>query len=586
MKRFINTLVRQTGADRIFKKLHEKNVETAWIFSGGAIMHLVDKFHNSDRIKYIVNSHEQNCVHAATGYARSSGKTGVVITTSGPGITNAITGMLDAINDSTPLVVLSGQVSLATIGKQAFQECDAVNISRPVTKWSYQLKPDDNIDDIMDKAFFIANDKKKGAVHIDLPKCILSNPSPNFQVTEKNSDDIDIDKNKMLVLDFHSLAQLINTAKKPVLYIGQGCGEAYLELRDLAQRSNIYVTNTIHANGIMDSTDNLSLKFLGMHGHPVANFAIQQSDCIIAIGSRFDDRTIGNVDKYALSAKKAYKESRGGIILCNIEETESNKLVKPHFNYNMDSKMFINKLLPHIKYNKRGKWEEQITRWKISHPIKFKDDDNKLRAEYLIWTINRYLIKNNIFDFHITTGVGNHQMQTSQFIDFRLPNQMISSGSLGVMGFGLPAAIGCKVANPEKLVIDIDGDSSFLMTMSDLKTVVEHNLDIKIFIINNHSQSMVTAWENLFFDGRITATINKRNPCFRDLAKSFGLKSLKCDRKENVGNFVDKMFNTKGPILGEVICEREFCFPLIPPGNALDEMIFSEQKIINQLPPG
>lgn len=574
-----------TGADKIFYELFNQNVEYVFMVSGGAIMPLVDKFYNNKMIKYIVNAHEQNSVHAATGYARSSNKTGVVITTSGPGLTNAITGMLDATNDSTPLVVLSGQVSLDSVGKQSFQECDAVNLSKSATKWSYQVKPDDDIQQIINKAFFIANDKKKGAVHIDLPKCILSKNNNELN----NSNELKIknkENNNINHLNFNDLGNLINNSESPVLYIGQGCSSAYLELRRLAEKGNIYVTNTIHANGIMDTTHDLSLKFLGMHGYPVANHAIQNSDCIIAIGSRFDDRTIGNASKYAPKAYEAFKNKKGGIISCNLEESEFNKSIKPHYTYNLSSSEFINKLLPHIKYKKRDNWKKKIEDWKINYPITFKNNDNILRSEYLISEINNYLKNKYITNFKITTGVGNHQMQTSQFIDFREPNQMISSGSLGVMGFGLPAAIGVKLGNPENLVIDIDGDSSFLMTLSDLKTIVENNIDIKIFIINNKSQAMVTAWEKLFYDGRVTATINKRNPEFYKLAQSFGIKSLKCDKKEDVINFVNNVLNSKGPFLGEFICEPDYCFPLIPPGNALDDMIFSETKIDYQLPPG
>ena len=576
-----------TGADKIFYELFNQNVEYVFMVSGGAIMPLVDKFYNNNMIKYIVNAHEQNSVHAATGYARSSNKTGVVITTSGPGLTNAITGMLDATNDSTPLVVLSGQVSLDSVGKQSFQECDAVNLSKSATKWSYQVKPEDDIEKIINKAFFIANDKKKGAVHIDLPKCILSknnnelnNNNSNVEIKNKQND------NNLNNLSFNDLGNLINKSESPILYIGQGCSSAYLELRKLAEKGNIFVTNTIHANGIMDTTHDLSLKFLGMHGYPVANHAIQNSDCIIAIGSRFDDRTIGNASKYAPKAYEAFNNKKGGIISCNLEKSEFNKSIKPHYTYNLSSYEFITKLLPHIKYKKRDNWKKKIHDWKVNYPITFKNDDNILRSEYLITEINNYLKNKYITNFKITTGVGNHQMQTSQFIDFREPNQMISSGSLGVMGFGLPAAIGVKLGNPEKLVIDIDGDSSFLMTLSDLKTIVENNIDIKIFIINNKSQAMVTAWEKLFYDGRVTATINKRNPEFYNLAQSFGINSLKCDKKEDVIDFVNNVLNSKGPFLGEYICDPDYCFPLIPPGNALDDMIFSEKKIDNQLPPG
>ena len=563
-----------TGAQIIYQKLLEHQVKNVFMYSGGSIMPLIDCFHNSP-IKYFINTHEQNCGHAATGYAKSSNETGVVITTSGPGVTNLITPMLDAQNDSTPLVVLTGQVGRNVMGTDAFQEAPAVQVSKPVTKLSYCLESIEEIDEVMDKAFEIANEGKKGVVHIDIPKCIstreisyqdlelvLSDSFHSSRFDEKpnnyiNKSNIDL------------ISNIINQSQKPLFYIGQGASESSEYLYKCMKKNNIPVTSTIHGKGIIPESEELSLKWCGMHGMAAANYAIQESDCIIAIGSRFDDRTTGNVEHYAPEANKKKQ-----IIHVDIEEKQFHKSVKSHHNLKMDSKQFLKELLPTLQENYRKLWFNRVQDLKEDHDFENRlPKDNSLNTPLVIKSIDSYLKNNNIIDYDITCGVGNHQMMTYQFVEGKYPKRIHSSGSLGVMGAGLPYAVGCQIANPSSLVIDIDGDSSFMMTMSDMKTIVENELPIKIAIMNDSRQMMVNIWERLYFGERYVATINEKNPDFVSLAESFGIKAFKCDNQTELESVTKDFLSYQGPALCEYVVGEEICLPLVGPGKALDEMI-------------
>lgn len=580
----------------IYKKLVQHGVKHVFGYSGGAIMPLIDQFHpnNNNDIDLIINSHEQNCGHAATGYAKSSGKTGIVLVTSGPGITNCITPLLDAKNDSTPLIVISANVGLKHIGTNAFQEAPATLITKPVTKWSHFITDRDDIDYIFERAFHIANEGQKGSVHIDIPKCVLNS------INKKNDNKINSNYYKKYLTNyktnkwrnknnyiasrsFEKLADIIYESEKPILYVGQGANSSYLSVRKLSKKFNIPVTTTLHGMGIFDETDEYSLQMCGMHGHAAANYALQESDCIIALGSRFDDRTTGEISKYAPKCKN--------FIHFNIEENEINKVIKTENYVIGDLKqtlpMLINKLenisaseplwfKMDINNMKKMAWINTIQKWKQNFPFDY-NQTNQLKTQEVLIELNKQ-ITNNMEKYFITTGVGNHQMMSCQFINWKYPQRFISSGSLGVMGVGLPYAIGVQIANQNKSVINIDGDSSFLMTSSDLKTVKEHNLPVKILILNNGTQDMVRVWEDLFFEKRITATENIQGPQFSKLAESFGIKGIKTN-KNNLKNNMKYFLDYKGPILMECITERDYCFPLVPPGAGLDEMILNKKNI-------
>lgn len=564
------------GASAIYKALLNNSVKMVTLYTGGAIMPLVDEFNKYNvKIPFYINNHEQNGGHTATGYAKATGgvETGVAIVTSGPGLTNLVTPMLDATNDSTPLIVLSGQVPLSAMGTNAFQECPATDITKPVTKWSYCAQKDDDLFELINEAFRIANTGKKGTVHIDLPKCVLNNKiGTNKKFHDNKIPVLNADYDPKLYIKIHNI---IMKSKKPILYVGKGCNNYPKQLAKVAHYYDIPVTTTIHANGTFNERTNerLSLGFLGMHGIPAANFVIQKADLIIALGSRFDDRTTGNVSKYAPNCKN--------IIHVNIEESEFNKVVKTSntrivHNVNQDANEFMKNLLSYSGHNNfmkkiksNDEWCSYISKLKTEFPIKYRSPLNKkLNTQIVLESLNKFNHDDTIF----TTGVGNHQMMASQLLTFTQPNQFITSGSLGVMGTGLPYAIGAQIAYPNKTVIDIDGDASFNHTLGDLQTVKRYNLPIKMIIMNDGKMSMVRAWEKLFFEENYIAT-DSVNPDYELLAKSYGIKSSTVTSVDELETALTEMLKHDGAYLLNAIIESDLCLPLVAPGKGLDEMI-------------
>ena len=571
--------------DIFYNCLKKNNVTTAFIYSGGSIMSWIDTLYKSD-IKYYVNSHEQNCGHALTGFSKSNinhKEKAIVMTTSGPGFTNLITPMLDMTNDSTPGIFITGQVPLNAVGTNAFQEAPATALSTHVTKYSTQIKSILDIESELDKAFKIAYNGKMGAVHIDIPKCVASSSMSKSDYIELSISNIEHNvkvpsvKNLFINYDacFDKTFEIINNSKKPIIYLGQGCVDSYELLRDFAIAGNIPVTSTIHGCGIFDEGHDLSLQWCGMHGNATANYSLQEADCIIALGSRFDDRTTGLLTKYAPKAFEAFNRGDGGIIHINLEKTEIQKVVNSHYNFNMSCEKWLSRAIKNIKYNDRTEWLNDINKLKSQHKFTYNHEPNTLFMENILVKLyekTKHLNDKVIF----TTGVGNHQMQTYQYIKSHYPKKILSSGSLGVMGAGLPYGIGAKIANPDNMVIVIDGDSSFNMTCTDMKTIVENDIPIKIAIMNNNSQMMVTIWEKLFFEERYTATINKRNPDFTMLAESYGIKGISCGREEDLDETLDAFINYPKAILCEFKIEKGICLPLVGPGKALDDMLLPE----------
>ena len=577
--------------DIVYNCLKKHNVTNAFIYSGGSIMPLIDTLYKSD-IKYYVNSHEQNCGHALTGFSKSNinhDEKAIVMTTSGPGFTNLITPMLDATNDSTPAVFITGQVPLNAVGTNAFQEAPSVELSKNVTKYSKQIQSIIDIERVFDKAFETAYSGKMGAVHIDIPKCVASssilysdyitlmaiNAEQSKNIKHYNFSDIFKNINSYNAC-FTRTLKAINNSKKPIIYLGQGCVDSYEILREFAIKGNIPVTSTIHGCGIFDEEHELSLQWCGMHGNATANYSLQEADCIIALGSRFDDRTTGLIEKYAPKAFKAYENGNGGIIHVNLEKTEIKKVIDSHYNFNMTCEKWLTKAIKDIEYKNRLEWISYIKDLKKMNTFTYNYQPNKLFMENVL--VKLYEKTKNLEDKVIfTNGVGNHQMQTYQYIKSHYPKKILSSGSLGVMGAGLPYGIGAKIANPDKMVIVVDGDSSFNMTCTDMKTIVENDLPIKIAIMNNNAQMMVTIWEKLFFEERYTATINERNPDFTMLAESYGIKGITCDKIEDLEKTLEEFINYPKAILCEFKIEKGICLPLVGPGKALDDMILPEQ---------
>lgn len=571
-----------TGGQVIYSKLLDHDVKDVFLYTGGAVMPLIDAFYKG-KINYYINTHEQSGGHAATAYAKSTGKPGISIVTSGPGLTNSVTALTDATNDSTPFILFSGNVPLSAVGTNAFQECPSTDITRPITKWSYCVKDVHELPFVVDEAFKVSQNGKPGSVHIDLPKCITagkySDSSKIFNyetntTVHKSMDDINIS----------NLEKLINNSQRPVILVGQGCNSCSDKLRDFAIKGNIPVTTTIHAMGVFDEVHNLSLDFLGMHGSVSANYAIQNSDLIIALGTRFDDRITGVVEKYAPEAFRAYKQGKGGIIHVNKNINEIKSVVNSHFNFNVDCGDFLNSVKP--KHKLRESWFEKINKWKNDNPFRYSKDKNNMSTQEVISGINDFLL--NKTNYIVTTGVGNHQMMSAQFIKWRHPRSFISSGSLGVMGVGLPYAIGCQIAHPDKLVIDIDGDGSFNHTLAELKTVQNYNLPIKIAIMNDTNFSMVRAWEELFFEKQYTATHLNKNPEYDKLAESFGVKGIRCSNRDDLKSTIEYFLNYDKSILCDFRVIPNLCLPLVSPGSALDDMILfgdKDFKINTDLPP-
>jgi len=622
-----NRYVGKTGGQVVYEKLKEHGVKDVFLYSGGAIMPVVDAFYKGG-ISYYINTHEQSGGHAATGYAKSSGKTGVSIVTSGPALTNSVTALTDAMTDSTPLIVISGQVALKHMGTNAFQECPSVDITTPITKWSYCVKSVFDIPKVMDKAFKIANEGKPGPVHIDLPKCVSTTIFTEMATKNKsirevehyNADidnDIDIEEKKkikqykypLLLADrvlnisnihpvksdlfpskqkttldkgeIEKLLLLLHRAHKPLILLGKGALTASSFVREFVEVTKIPVTSTIHAMGIVDETSEYSLQFLGMHGLPASNLATQNADLIICLGSRFDDRITGNIEKFA---PKARHKKAPGIVHVNICANELNNVIETQHNFQMDCRDFLEQLLPIVK---RERWFEKeiwhivLNNWKQQFPFSFERFPEAISTQEVIFEMNKTLQKHeqeNSAPFTITTGVGNHQMMAAQFITWRHPNKFITSGSLGVMGTGVPYSIGVQIANPDELVVNIDGDGSFHHTLAELKTVMDYNLPIKIAIMNDGHMSMVKTWEELFFNKRHVATSLSRNPDYSMLAKSFGMHGIMCDTRETLPEKVEEFINYPGAVLCDFRVQSDMCMPLVSPGSALDDIILTKPK--------
>lgn len=571
-----------TGGEVIFNMLAEHKIDTVFGYSGGAVLPLIDAFHNKG-IKFITSAHEQCSGHSAAAYAKSTGKPGVCIVTSGPGVTNLVTPMYDALTDGVPLIVFSGQVPTSAMGTDAFQECPATEITRPCTKWSYVVLDFHQLPWAVNEAFRIAGSGRPGPCHIDLPKDIVSMSASVPDTVFRRL--LQADAPPMMDMSHvNKAAQMINKAKRPIFYVGQGANHCPDILRKVAKKINVPVTTTVHAMGVYDERDPLSMHMLGMHGAAYANFAMQNADCIVAIGSRFDDRTTGVMDKYAPKARAAGANGTGGIIHINIDRTAFGKVVQPNISIWADTEhalMALDGLLQPSTDPDREAWNKQCQDWKRDYAFGYvKAPGGKIKTQQVIEATNNYVQKSGILDkkkVFFCTGVGNHQMMTAQFIRWTSPRSMITSGSLGVMGAGLPFAIGTQVANPDSMTILIDGDGSFNMTHMDLQTIVRYRLPVKIAVMNDNRQQMVWIWQRLFFDGRYVSVDNV-NPDFVDLAKAWGIEAVSCDNEDDLPKVVERWLEHDGPMLVDFKVVPDICLPMVAPGKALDEMILLENR--------
>jgi len=547
------------GSQIIVDTLLEQGVEVLFGYLGGVVLPLFDKLYDSP-IRVIIPRHEQGGCHMADAYARSTGKVSVIIATSGPGATNLTTGLATAMMDSVPIVALTGQVRTDLIGNDAFQEADTTGITRPITKHNVIIKNPNDLAHTIREAFYIASTGRPGPVLIDIPvdmqvaQVPVTPPQPmelpGYRVRERGH-----------ARQISSAAEAINASQRPVLYVGGGVisGNASEPLRKLAKKANIPVTMTLMGLGAFDQNDPLSLDMLGMHGAAYANFAVQESDLLICVGARFDDRVTGKLKTFASHAR---------IIHIDLDPSSIAKNVPVDIPVVGNARYVLADLLEQVEYRERKEWFERIAELKKRYPLRYDRNSKMIKPQYVIEELWHQTQGQAI----ITTGVGQHQMWTAQFYKFSRPRQFITSGGLGTMGFGLPAAIGAQIGNPGALVVDIDGDSSFNMTLTELSTAVMYELPIKICLINNGYMGMVRQWQELFY-GRRYSCSSLKNPDFARLAEAFGAVGLSARKKEEVPAVIKAMLEEKKPCLADFYVDpEENVWPMVPTGKSLHEM--------------
>ncbi|KZT23980.1 acetolactate synthase [Neolentinus lepideus HHB14362 ss-1] len=579
-----------SGGQIFHEMMLRHNVKHVFGYPGGAILPVFDAIYNSPHFTFILPRHEQGAGHMAEGYAHVTGKPGVVLVTSGPGATNVVTAMQDALSDGVPLVVFCGQVATSAIGSDAFQEADIVGISRSCTKWNVMVKDIAELPRRINEAFKIASSGRPGPVLVDLPKDvtagILRTPLP-YRVTTPGSH-LGLPMNPLQPDEpapDHELitqaAQMINRAKRPIVYAGHGVLSSPLGpklLAELSEKGNIPVTTTLQGLGSFDETNERSLHMLGMHGSAYANLAMQQADVIIALGARFDDRVTGKVDTFAPAARAAALEGRGGIIHFEIQPKNINKVVEAQIPVLGDVVANLMSLVPMVRHEHREEWFRDIKEWKSKYPFTYvksrPEKGETMKPQEVIEEMDRQLQgkKDNVV---VSTGVGQHQMWAAQHYRWTHPRTMVTSGGLGTMGFGLPAAIGAKVAAPEKIVIDIDGDASFSMTAMELATASASGIGVKVVILNNEFQGMVLQWQDLFYNARYSHT-RMVNPDFIALAKSMRVHAIKCTSAAELPEKMKELleYDNSKPVLMECMVEtNEHVFPMVPAGKALHQQL-------------
>ncbi len=549
-----------TGATLFHRALIRHDVQAVFGFPGGAALPIFDELSQSP-IRFFLVRHEQGAAHMADGYARAGGRPGVVLVTSGPGATNLVTGLATAHFDSSPVVAFTGQVKSHLIGNDAFQEADVTGITRPVTKHNWLVRRVEDVERAVGEAFHVATTGRPGPVLIDLPVDVMTAralPCP--------------DGGRPSLRGYHPrrfghprqiqrAAEWINAAQRPVLYVGGGAigGGASAAVRELAARGSIPCTTTLLGLGAFDESNPLSLGMLGMHGTAYANYAVQECDLLIAIGARFDDRVTGDVSQFAPKAR---------LVHIDIDPASISKSVSVHLPVVGDAGEILAALLPQVEGRDRSAWLDRIAGWKRDYPLRYAAGQGRIKPQAVIEQIGKL----TGHDAVIATGVGQHQMWAAQYYGWRFPRQIISSGGLGTMGFGLPAAIGAQVACPGRTVIDIDGDSSFQMTMAELATAVIYQLPVKVVILNNMFLGMVRQWQELFYGKRYTAT-RIVNPDFARVAEAFGATGLRIDQPDQVGDAIGTMLRTEGPVVLDVHVEsEENVYPMVAAGKGLHEM--------------
>tara|TARA_B100000809_G_scaffold157335_1_gene154581 strand:- start:606 stop:2372 length:1767 start_codon:yes stop_codon:yes gene_type:complete len=564
-----------SGAEIVFKCLEDQGVEFVFGYPGGAVLPIYDELKNFNSVKHILVRHEQGAGHAAEGYARSTGKPGVLIVTSGPGATNAVTALTDAYMDSVPLVCISGQVPTHLIGTDAFQEADTTGITRPCTKHNWLVKDIKKLEKTIHKAFEVATTGRPGPVLVDIPKDVQFQKT-NYTIFKKQKKINDKVHNLFSQKDIDELIKLMSKASKPIFYTGGGVinsgPKASELLRELVNTTGFPITTTLQGLGSYPGEDSQFLGMLGMHGSFEANNAMHDCDLMINVGARFDDRITGKIDEFSPKSKKVH---------IDIDPSSINKNVKVDLPIIGDVAEVINSTIKTIKKvkpnftksNKQrvSKWWEQIQKWRSVNSFNFVNSTETIKPQYAIQRLYE-LTKNK--DTYITTEVGQHQMWAAQHYKFNKPNRWMTSGGLGTMGYGLPAAVGVQVAHPNKLVIDIAGEASVLMTMQEMSTAVQYSLPIKIFIINNEYMGMVRQWQELLHDKNYSESYTAALPDFVKLAEAYGCVGIRATSPEELDDKIIEMINTDRPVIFDCrVDKEENCFPMIPSGKAHNQML-------------
>lgn len=553
--------MRLSGAEIVVECLKKEDVKVIFGIPGGTIMPLYDVLYSENSIKHILTRHEQGAAHAAEGYARATGKVGVCIATSGPGATNLVTGLANAHLDSIPLVAFTGQVPTSLIGTDAFQEVDISGITLPITKNSYVVRNVKNLARIVQEAFYIARTGRPGPVLIDFPKDI------QLAKTEfKYPESVGLNSYKPTfsgnVKQIKAAAQEISKAKKPIIYAGGGVisSNASSELRDLVIKTNIPITTTLMGLGCFPETHPLSLGMLGMHGTAYANYAVSAADLIIALGARFDDRITGKLDEFASKAK---------IIHVDIDPAEVGKNISVDIPIVGNIKNVLKKLNEYVHKKKETEWLKTVEDFKKKYPLKYNNNE-ELKPQYIMETINKISKDNTI----IVTSVGQHQMWAAQYYQYTEPRSFISSGGLGTMGYGFPAALGAKMGCPEKTVICISGDGSFQMNQQEIATAINNNLAITVIIMNNGFLGMVRQWQEFFFDKRYAETTLNGNPDFVKLVEAYGGTGIRVNKKQELYPALEKALSLdKFVLIDCLVSKEENVFPMVSPGSPISKMI-------------
>ncbi|WP_144486844.1 acetolactate synthase large subunit [Bacillus pumilus] len=551
------------GALMLIEALKREKVEVIFGYPGGAVLPIYDKIYDSG-LFHVLPRHEQGAIHAAEGYARVSGKPGVVIATSGPGATNLVTGIADAMIDSLPLVVFTGQVATSVIGSDAFQEADVLGITMPITKHSYQVRNPEELPGVIKEAFHIATTGRPGPVLIDIPKDVAG-----IEGTFEYDQPIDLPGYQPKVepnyLQIRKLVEAVSRAKKPVILAGAGVlhGKASEELRQYVEQQQIPVTHTLLGLGGFPAKHPLFLGMAGMHGTYAANMALHQCDLLISIGARFDDRVTGNLNHFAKHAKVAH---------IDIDPAEIGKNIHTHIPVVGDSKLVLQELIKQDgKQGESDDWKDQLDQWKEEYPLWYVENEAEgFKPQKLIEYIHQFTKGEAI----VATDVGQHQMWAAQFYPFENADKWVTSGGLGTMGFGLPAAIGAQLADQEATVVAILGDGGFQMTLQELAVIRELNLPVKVIVLNNHSLGMVRQWQEIFYEERYSYSKFSEQPDFVKLSEAYGIKGIRISSDEEAKEKLEEALTSREPVFIDVnVARDEKVFPMVAPGKGLHEMV-------------